>query len=180
VVRTYLNDALRPRGGREKQWIYISEVKVRSAAGEQCQFESGETAWVDIEVRARDTTPKLSVVIWLEDESRYELFNTSTERLGHQPFSLKSREGYRCTFELTLNLAHGTFRVCAAVHRSDVDHTYDRWVPGSTLFIGSTTAVRGAVNCFPRLVCSEMLPATPRTDLADMAFQEAQPAPKST
>jgi ABC-type polysaccharide/polyol phosphate transport system ATPase subunit len=175
VVRSYLSDSLRPPGGRDKQWVYISEVKVRDAAGEQCQFESGQTAYVDVEVRARDTIERLAVVIWLEDESHYELFNTSTEHLGERPFSLNERKSYRCTFELKLNVAHGTFNLCAAVHRYDYDRTYDKWSPAATLFVGSTVGVRGAVNCFPKLVSAEVAPWAPRPDLDSVTSEDLTP-----
>jgi hypothetical protein len=132
--------------------VYISSVKVRDRAGEQATFESGQTAWVDIEITARESLEKLAVVIWLRDESEYEIFNTSTERLGCAPLALQPGQSYRCTFELTLNVAHGTFGLCAAVHRYDIGKSYDRRVPAATLFVGSSMAVRGAVNCFPRII----------------------------
>ena len=37
----------------------------------------------------------------------------------------------------------------------DIQKSYDRSDPVTSIFIGSTTAVGGAVNCFPRLVDSE-------------------------
>jgi lipopolysaccharide transport system ATP-binding protein len=152
VVRRYLSDALKPRSDEVNKPVYISEVRVRDRAGEQSTFESGETAWVDIEVTAREPVEKLAIVIWLTDQTQYIIFDTSTQRLSHPPFSLHAGESFRCTFELSLNIAHGTFHVCAAIHRYDIQKEYDRKAPASTVFIGSTLAVRGAVNCFPRLV----------------------------
>ena len=86
-------------------------MRVRDRNGEQSTFESGQTAWVDIEVTAREAIGRLAVVIWLTDETQYEIFHTSTERLGFAPFSLQPGGTYRCTFELTLNIAHGTFQL---------------------------------------------------------------------
>jgi lipopolysaccharide transport system ATP-binding protein len=171
VVRAYLSDSLRPHSGEENQRVHISQVKVRDRAGEQSQFDSGQTAWVDIEVTAREHVEKLAVVIWLRDESAYEIFNTSTERLGQRPFSLQAGESYRCTFELTLNIAHGTFQLCTAIYRYDLQKNYDRWLPAATLFIGSTMAVRGAVNCFPRLTSIETVSAASRADLLEAVAQ---------
>jgi lipopolysaccharide transport system ATP-binding protein len=152
VIRKYLS-AGEPTGTPEDtKPVYISSVKVRDRAGEQSTFESGQTAWVDIEVTAREALDRLAVVIWFADETQYILFDTSTERLGYAPFSLKPGESYRCTFELSLNMAHGTFHLCAAVHRYDIQKSYDRREPAATIFIGSTMAVRGSVNCFPRLI----------------------------
>jgi lipopolysaccharide transport system ATP-binding protein len=152
VVRNYLSESRAESAVVTKKSVYVSQVRVRGPQGDQSTFESGETAFVDIEVNAREPAEKLAVVVWLTDEKEYEIFNTSTERLGHQAFALQAGESYRCSFELTLNMAHGTFNVCAAVYRYDLQKTYDSQLSAVTLFIGSTTAVRGAVNCFPRLV----------------------------
>jgi ABC-type polysaccharide/polyol phosphate transport system ATPase subunit len=152
VIRNYLTEAREQGAIVTKKSVYISQVKVRGSSGEQSTFESGERAYLDVEVRARNSVEKLAVVVWLTDEKEYELFNTSTQRLGHPTFSLQPGESYHCTFELTLNIAHGTFNVCVAVHRYDLDKTLDRQLSAVTLFIGSTTSVRGAVNCFPRLL----------------------------
>jgi len=152
VIRKYLDAGNPVEIPEENKPAYISSVKVRDRAGEQSTFESGSTAWVDVEVTAREAVEKLAVVIWFEDETQYIIFDTSTERLGYTPFSLQPGGIYRCTFELTLNIAHGTFHLCIAIHRYDIEKSYDRREPATTIFIGSTTAVRGAVNCFPRLV----------------------------
>jgi ABC-type polysaccharide/polyol phosphate transport system ATPase subunit len=152
VVQHYLSGTLNNTDGAENQSVYISQVKVRGAAGEQLKFESGETAWVDVEVTARKSVEKLAVLILLTDDSQHIIFHTSSERLGHRPFSLEAGETYRSTFELSLNMAHGTFGVCVGVKRNDIQKEYDKKAPATMVFIGSTTAVGGAVNCFPRLV----------------------------
>ena len=151
VVRRYLSDASRP-DPEAQSLVTISQVNVRDKHGKQATFESGETVWVDVEVIAREPIEKVAVGIWLLDESDHEIFNTSTERLGFAPFSLKPGQAYSCTFELKLNMAHGSFGLCAAVHRYDINKSYAKVVPATTLFIGSTLAVRGAVNCFPKLI----------------------------
>jgi lipopolysaccharide transport system ATP-binding protein len=161
VIRKYLSAGATSEDPDEKKPVYISKVRVRDRAGEQSTFESGEKAWVDVEVTAREALDKLAVVIWFKDETQYIVFHTSTERLGFAPFSLQPGGTYRCTFELTLNIAHGTFQLVTQVYRYDIQKSYDRREPASTIFIGSTTAVGGAVNCFPRLIESEtIVPST--------------------
>jgi ABC-type polysaccharide/polyol phosphate transport system ATPase subunit len=152
VVRKYLSDANKSDDDNSKKAVYISSVKVRDRSGEQSTFESGETAWVDVEVKARETVEKLAVVIWIVDHSQYEIFNTSTERLGCTAFTISAGQVYKCSFELKINLAHGTFGLCAGIHRYDLQKTYDKKNPATTLFVGSTMAVRGAVNCFPKIL----------------------------
>lgn len=151
IIRRYLNDALKHGNGADKQ-VYISNVKVRDRSGNQSTFESGDTAWIDIEVTAQETVEKLAVVLWLSDESQYEIFNTSSERLGYTPFSLKPGQIYSCTFEIKVNMAHGAFGLCVAVHRYDLSKSYDVRAPATMLFVGSSMSVRGAVNCFPSFI----------------------------
>jgi lipopolysaccharide transport system ATP-binding protein len=167
VIRNYLSAGPGANSPEKDQPVYISKVTMRDRAGEQSSFESGQTAWVDVEVLCKDPLEKLAVGIWLLDETDYEIFNTSTERLGYPGFALKSGDTYRCTFELKLNVAHGSFKLCAAVHRYDINKSYARKVPAATLFIGSTTAVRGAVNCFPKLLQEGI--ASPEAKAASIA-----------
>jgi lipopolysaccharide transport system ATP-binding protein len=155
VVRHYLKDAQETSVGVESEPVYISKVKISDELGEQSTFESGQTAWIDVEMTAREKVEKLAVAISLVDESQYELFNTTTERLGHGRISLQPGESYRCRFELSLNMAHGTFHVGVGIRRHDIGKTYGIEAPAATVFIGSTAAVRGAVNCFPKLVEAE-------------------------
>jgi len=155
VVRRYLSEALKPRSGEIDKIVTISQVRVRDRGGEQSTFESGDTAWVDVEVTAHENAEQLAVVIWLTDENQYIIFDTSTQRLGHPPFSLRAAQSYHCTFELKFNMAHGAFHVCAAIHRYNIQKEYDRLAPGATVFIGSSMAVRGAVNCLPKLLRAE-------------------------
>jgi lipopolysaccharide transport system ATP-binding protein len=157
VLRHYLSDSLKPPSNATNKPVHISQVKVRGQSGEQSTFESGDTAWVDIEVTAKDPVEKLAIVIWLADEARYEIFNTSTQRLGCAPFSLTPGQTYECTFELTLNLAHGAFGLSVAIFRYDIQQNLDRRMPATMLFVGSSMSVRGAVNCFPRIVDAGVL-----------------------
>jgi lipopolysaccharide transport system ATP-binding protein len=156
VVRHYLKDAQQETcAGNESEPVYISKVKISDELGERSTFESGQTAWIDVEITAREKVEKLAVAIGLVDESQYELFNTTTERLGHSRISLQPGERYRCRFELSLNMAHGTFYLGVGIRRHDIEKAYGLEAPAATIFIGSTAAVRGAVNCFPKLVEAE-------------------------
>ena len=152
VVRKYMNMEFGEQILEQNKPVRITSVTVRGREGEQTKFESGERAWVDIEIAASQPVEKLAIVVYLRDEMQYEIFNTSTERLGGEQISLQPGQSYRCTFELTLNAAHGRFDLCAAVFRYDQEKNYDRRVPAAVLFIGSTMAVRGALNCFPKIV----------------------------
>jgi ABC-type polysaccharide/polyol phosphate transport system ATPase subunit len=166
VARKYLKLGEASENPDPSKPVYISDVRLRDRNGEQSSFESGQTAWVDIEITAREAIDRLAVVIWLTDETQYEIFNTSTERLGFAPISLQPGGTYRCTFELTLNIAHGTFQLATDIFRYDIQRSYDRHDSSSTIFIGSTTAVRGAVNCFPKIIASSCV--TPSTQSCEV------------
>ena len=150
VVRRYLGDFQKTTDDARNKPVYVSQVLIRDGTGERSMFESGQKAWVDISITANERVDKLAVVLTIRDADLYLAFSTSTERLGHPPFSLHAGESYRCTFELTLNMAHGTFHVGAAIHRYDLQKEYG-YLAAAPVFIGSSLAVRGAVNCFPKL-----------------------------
>lgn len=151
VVSAYLHRS-RERAPSDSGPVAISKVTVRDEYGESVRFQSGQKAWVDVEVTAQKDVEKLAVVLWFTDESQYIIFSTSTERLGQPSFSLGPGGRYRCSFELQLNMAHGTFDVYVAIHRYDIQKEYDIKAPATSIFVGATSAVRGAVNCFPKLV----------------------------
>lgn len=160
VVRSYLGSVLHNSRLNAGGPVYISRVTVRDRQGEQASFESGETVYIDVEIVARQRCARMAIVLDIVDESHYNLFNTSTERLGHGTITLEPGETYRCTFELQLNLAHGTFHPCVTVYRYDIQKAYDSWVPAATIFVGNSAAVRGAVNCFPRVIESGVVETT--------------------
>ncbi len=52
-------------------------------------------------------------------------------------------------------MAHGTFHLATDIYRYDRKEAMIATIVAATIFIGSTMAVRGAVNCFPKLIQSE-------------------------
>jgi len=159
VARRYLGGMAEAEEGEKP--VYLSKVAIRGRAGEQTTFGSGQIAWVDVEVVARKATDRLAVVIWFSDEAQYEIFNTSTERLGLKQISLEVGDSYRCTFEIRLNLAQGTFHLGADVYRYNHQKSFDRHNHAATIVIAPCRQVDGGVtNCFPKLVVSETVDAS--------------------
>ena len=166
VIQSYMNSTRIPRATDDSKPIAISQVRLRSRVGESVRFDSGETVWVDIEVTARRPCSKMAVVLFVTDEAYYEVFNTSTERLGYGHFNLEPGETFACSFELQLNFADGTFHPSVLVYRYDTETEYDRWESASSIYVGSASDVRGAVNCFPKVVKHEIVKAgTPAPEL---------------
>ena len=137
---------------KEDKDVYISKTTVRNASGNTIHFDSGEKAFVDIELTANKRCEKLAVVLEAKDENFYVLFDTSTERLGMGNFTLDKGDKCTCTFELSLHFARGTFHFVATVYRYDIQKEYDTCFPAATVFVSSDVDVRGAVNVEPRVL----------------------------
>ncbi len=163
VVQAYLANALAGRRDLEGRQAYISRLVVRGAAGEATSFRSGEEAWVDVEIAARSACERLSVTLYVQDESSVNVFNTSTERLGSGTFDLRAGESFRCSIRLDMHLAPGTFHLGAALIRHDVQREFDRWFPAATLLVSADRDVRGIANLHPHVVVFEPIgtPALP-------------------
>jgi len=151
VISEYLtraSGARRERGGP----VEILSVDVRSESGETLRFQTGETVFVEIELVAHEAVSRVAVVLDVLGEDQYELFSTSTERLGEAPVDLQKDEHLRCRFQIDLLLAQGSYRLGAHAHRYDLERSYDSLVPACTFYVSSDISVRGAVNCRPRLL----------------------------
>jgi lipopolysaccharide transport system ATP-binding protein len=152
VIKAYLDRSHGDRRDASDREAYISRVRVQSEAGEVVQVEPGQRVRVDVEVRSSKPVHGLAVVLMVTDNENYEIFNTSTERLGCGTFSVSPDDPFRCSFELDLHLPQGTFHFGTAVYRYDIQREYDRWMPCATVFVRSPVDVRGAANLYPRVV----------------------------
>lgn len=152
VIRYYLEQAADEQNNRFDKEVFVSNVRVRDKNGVAMRIKSGQKAWIDIEVTAKETCSKLAVVLFLKDENYYGIFDTSTERLNGHTFSLKANEKWQCTFELSMNLAPGAFYLGAAVYRYDIQRTYDTFFPAATLYLDSDRDIRGVANLHPEIV----------------------------
>ena len=153
VISKYLLDpANRYAQAANSNPVRISSVTIRDENGPCIKFRSGQKAWIDVELTANTRCNASSVTFYILNESYTNVFDTSTDRLGHSTFELDEGDTYRCTFEVTLNLAGGTFHPSVVLFRYDIQTVYDRWEPAATIYVSSEDAVRGITNCFPRVV----------------------------
>src|SRR6202050_1024486 len=136
--------------------ISISRVMVRDEAGECMRFQPGQKAWIDVELIAAARCSKVSITLYMLDEKFTHVFDTSTERLGHETADLEPGDVYSCTFELELNLAEGTFYPAVVLFRYDIQAVYDRWEPPATIYVSYEGGCRGIAHCFPRLCRQEI------------------------
>jgi lipopolysaccharide transport system ATP-binding protein len=159
VVGAYISDSQGPRLVDDSKDVLISRITLHNRNGECQRFESGQKAWIDVEVMARRRCRKLSVSLYITDPQDLMVMDTSSERLGYGTFNLEAGGTFRCRFELDLNLVSGTFYISSLIFRYDIAIEYDRWLRAATLFIASDQDVRGLVNCFPRITKHETLVA---------------------
>jgi hypothetical protein len=157
VISTYLRKPESDRATHNQSSpVRIKSVTVRDDYGECMRFQPGQKAFIDVEVEAISDCNKFSVTLYMVDNKAMEVFDTSTDRLGHPALNLVAGETYRCTFELNLNLAEGTFHPAVVLYRYDIQTVYDEWEPAATIYMGSEGGVRGIAHCFPRLVREEV------------------------
>jgi lipopolysaccharide transport system ATP-binding protein len=155
VVGAYLERSREREDDQGEKSVFISQCSV-SSGGQGClEFDSGQKALVEVEICARAQCEKLAVVVFLQDNNFYEIFNTSTERLGCGTFSLQPGETFRCAVELDLHLTHGMYHLGVMLYRYDIDKEYDTSLPAATIFVNPDRDVRGVVNLCPQVVTFE-------------------------
>lgn len=158
VIRTYMEQARTIRTEDDSKDVQIESVLVRGSDRPRFDFDSGEKIRVEVTLRARRDVSRVACVLTLLDDKYYEVFNTSTERLGEPSLNLKAGERYKYEFDLDLHLARGSFHLSVILFRYDIDKVLDQVQSAATLLISTATDVRGIVNLTPRIVASVALP----------------------
>jgi lipopolysaccharide transport system ATP-binding protein len=155
VVRRYMDRSSEGAGDHAGKEAYIARVALRDDKGQELQFEAGQEVTVEIDVTANVACQKLAVVIECCDDEQYDVFNTSTQRLGATPFSLEPGQTERVTFRLTLHLAPGTYHFGAYIYRYDIQKNFDTRTRAITFYVTSPTDVRGSAHLEPRVLGQE-------------------------
>jgi ABC-type polysaccharide/polyol phosphate transport system ATPase subunit len=165
VIPAYLKGSQSAHDGdADSRPVMITKVQVRNKYGECVRFQSGEKAWIDVELRALGRCRKLSVSLFINDDQFRSVFDTNTERLGHGNFNLDEGDVYTCTFELHLNLANCIFYPSITIFRDDTPVAYDRWAVATTIYVSSDDGGRGPAQCFPRITQQEIHAASETTN----------------
>ena len=149
VVRRYLDTAAihddRPARGP----VRIAKTTIRSAEGQTGRFAAGQKARVSVTLDAIAATEKVAVVIDVFNTEFYEVFNTSSERLGCPPLSLAAGERATCDFDVELNLGPGTYYLGVYLYRYDVEREYDHVFPATSFVVTTDRDTRGSANLYP-------------------------------
>jgi lipopolysaccharide transport system ATP-binding protein len=149
VIRRYLDTATSHAAQRESGPVRIVNTKIAGTRGEVGMFAAGTKARVKIGLEASAAVEKVAVVIDLLDSAFHEVFNTSSERLGHPPLSLNAGQRAECEFELDLHLGAGTYYLGVYLHRYDTQREYDHVFPATSFVVTSNQDTRGAANLYP-------------------------------
>lgn len=152
IIQTYLRRERSKLETRASTSAEITEVLLTTRHGdESVRFRSGDAAAVTVSFRANAKVEKVAVVIDVLGEGLDGVFNTSSQRLGMEPFDLGPGQTMSVTFDLTMHLAVGTFHVAAYLYRYDLERELDRAIPAATFFVEYDNDVRGAVNLYPQV-----------------------------
>jgi lipopolysaccharide transport system ATP-binding protein len=152
AITQYMSLLQERRAADQSRPFVISKVTVRDAAGPCNRFHSGQKAWIDVEVLAHESSRKLAVALLLLDQSYYQLFGTSTERLGHGNVMLNPGDTLTCTFEVELNLGPGVYYPSVKLVRYDIQQWFDSWDTAGTIYVWCNEDITGPLNCFPKVV----------------------------
>jgi lipopolysaccharide transport system ATP-binding protein len=149
VVRRYLDTAApneeRPHAGP----VRVARTTITGAHGQSGRFAAGQSARITVAIDAIASTEKVAVVIDVFNTDFYEVFNTSSERLGHAPVSLQAGERAVCEFDMELHLGPGTYYIGVYLYRYDVEREYDHVFPATSFVVTSDRDTRGATNLYP-------------------------------
>jgi hypothetical protein len=92
---------------------------------------------------------KVAVVIQLFNSDFYDIFHTSSQRLGHAPVSLNAGQRAECDFDIDLHLGTGTYYLGVYLYRYDAQHEYDHVFPATSFVMTTDRDSRGAANLYP-------------------------------
>ena len=158
VIRQYLELA-REKPTGEQSRVEIEHVAVRHAKSGRGQFETGDTALIDVTLLAHADSDDVTPVIQIVDENSYPVFDTDTARLSGSVASLRAGERLVTTFEIALHLAAGTYHLNAFAHEYVTNRAFSTWRTAATFFVGETRTIKGLANLYPRLAEYRVKPA---------------------
>lgn len=149
VVRRYLDTAPIHEDRPARGPVRVAKTTIRNADGQTGRFAAGQKARISVGIEAISATEKVAVVIDVFNTEFYEVFNTSSERLGHPPISLEAGEKATCDFDVELNLGPGTYYLGVYLYRYDVEREYDHVFPATSFVVTTDRDTRGSANLYP-------------------------------
>src|SRR3954466_8402553 len=103
VVRRYLDTASNHQDRVAQGPVRVAKTTISGVDGQTGRFVAGQKARVSVTIEAAEPTEKVAVVVDVYNTDFYEIFNTSSERLGCAPVSLEAGGRAVCDFDVELN-----------------------------------------------------------------------------
>ena len=161
VIRRYLDTAAetseRPASGP----VRIVATSIAGAHGESGMFKAGSKARVTVTLEAAAAVEKVAVIVQLFNADFYDIFHTSSQRLGHPPISLEASQKAECEIDVDLHLGAGTYYLGVYLYRYDIQHQYDHVFPATSFVVTTDRDSHGAANLYPVMAKFRALPAAP-------------------
>jgi lipopolysaccharide transport system ATP-binding protein len=151
VIRRYLDTAPSHDQKQRRGPVSVSRTTMSGADGQSGRFSAGQKARVAVSIEAGQAVENVAVVLDVFNADFYEVFNTSSERLGSPPLSLEAGQNAVCEFDIELNLGPGTYYVGVYLYRYDVEREYDHVFPATSFVVTSDRDTRGAANLYPKV-----------------------------
>jgi lipopolysaccharide transport system ATP-binding protein len=150
VTRYYMNPDQGAMAAHDGKEAYLSSVILKGGNGSGFLFDTGDKAFLEIEVTGKASCEKLSVTVVLEDSDYNFVFASSTQGLNNTTFSLEPGEKKKVIFELNLHLAPGTYHIGTHIYRYDIEKMFDSRNPFAAFQVRSDTKdIRGIANLYP-------------------------------
>jgi ABC-type polysaccharide/polyol phosphate transport system ATPase subunit len=160
VVRRYLATGL-SRAEREARGpLRLISATITGVDGERGQFSGGQHARIKITAEAIARAEKVTVAIELFNADFYDVFHTSSIRLGQLPITLEAGQRVECDFDVDLHLGAGTYFLGVYLYRFGVDFEYDRVFPATSFVMTADRDMQGVANLYPVVARFDALPRT--------------------
>src|SRR6185436_6808244 len=85
VIRRYLDTAMSHGERTARGPVRIVSTSIAGADGEIGKFQGGSRARISVTLEASEAAERVAVVIQIFNADFYDVFHTSSERLGHPP-----------------------------------------------------------------------------------------------
>jgi lipopolysaccharide transport system ATP-binding protein len=165
VIRRYLDTAVTNGERTARGPVRIIGATIAGADGESGKFNPGAKARITVRLEAVDPAEKVAVVIQLFNADFYDVFHTSSERLGHPPLSLRTGQIAECAFDVDLHLGAGTYYLGVYLYRYDAQHEYDHIFPATSFVMTTDRGALGSVSLYPVVAGFDAVPRHRGRDL---------------
>jgi lipopolysaccharide transport system ATP-binding protein len=152
VIRRYLDTAVSHGAQSVRGPVRVASTTITGMGREIGLFAAGSKVRVKVALEATAAVEKVAVVLDVLDSAFHEVFNTSSERLGHSPVSLTLGQRAECEFELNLHLGAGTYYLGVYLYRYDTQREYDHVFPATSFVVTNDRDTRGAANLYPAVM----------------------------